>query len=131
MEYIKVSYSHSGHEWDKTNLVTLSGGFDSFQCKHCGLAGKSKIPFNHVEVKKTIKNSKKVVCPEAVLVWPKKIEITRKDSIVGEIFKNITPNSIHEVIAPPDSYTNDLKGVWVMGNGEPVKVLRAEYKVLE
>lgn len=44
----------------------------------------------------------------------------------GKQFENLKPNSIHQVIeAPKGEHSNN--GVWVMGIGEPVKVLDGEY----
>jgi hypothetical protein len=49
----------------------------------------------------------------------------------GEAFGNLTHGSEHDVIKPPAHYKNDKKGVWVMGVGEPVKVLNGEYETLQ
>jgi|GEM_PF-2237788 len=35
------------------------------------------------------------------------------------------------LVTPPDGYKDDFKGVWVMGVGEPVKVLVGEYTILQ
>ena len=46
----------------------------------------------------------------------------------GKIFSNLTPGSEHDVIDTPKEYINSkVKGVWVMGAGEPVKVLPYEF----
>ena len=49
----------------------------------------------------------------------------------GEVFNNIIPNSIHDVISSPEGSRKGRKGVWVMGNGEPVKILEGEYEILK
>lgn len=54
----------------------------------------------------------------------------------GESFKNLTPNSIHVIIDPPEGENNEgsgrgMRGVWVMGVGEPVKLLKGEYVFLK
>jgi hypothetical protein len=46
---------------------------------------------------------------------------------VGQIFGNLEPDTVHRVIEPPKGYKNDSRGVWVMGVGEPVKLLANEY----
>ena len=61
---------------------------------------------------------------------PKRIRI-KYCTAFGEVFKNLTPGSEHNVIKPPPLYKNDRKGVWVMGVGEAVKVLNGEYEVIE
>lgn len=58
-----------------------------------------------------------------------KIKITFCNAQGGQ-FANLTPGSEHEVIDPPKGHKNDNRGVWVMGVGEPVKVLKREYEVL-
>lgn len=60
-----------------------------------------------------------------------KIKITNCKAF-GEMFKNLTPGSIHEVIEAPKEYKNSkIKGVWVMGVGEPVKVLDNEFEYVK
>ena len=47
----------------------------------------------------------------------------------GKQFANVViPGSEHDVVSPPDMYVNDRTGVWVMGIGEKVKILRGEYE---
>lgn len=60
----------------------------------------------------------------------KKIEITLCRA-QGPQFKNLIPGSVHDVINPPPGFRNDRRGVWVMGLGQPVKVLSNEYNTLE
>lgn len=55
------------------------------------------------------------------------IQITRCMAS-GKAFDNLTPSSYHEIVNPPNGYKNDIDGVWVMGIGEPVKVLDTEFK---
>ena len=45
---------------------------------------------------------------------------------VGKQFANLIPNSEHNIIDAPIGHDNE-KGVWVMGAGNPVKVLHSEY----
>ena len=56
----------------------------------------------------------------------RKIKITHCEAF-GIQFENLVDGSIHEVIKTPSGYKNDSKGVWVMGVGEPVKVLNREF----
>ena len=50
-----------------------------------------------------------------------------KCNAYGPQFTNLTPGSIHVVINPPIGEKNK-GGVWVMGNGEPVKLLSGEFE---
>ena len=58
----------------------------------------------------------------------KRIKITKCDAF-GKAFENLTPGSEHDVISPPETHKNDT-GTWVMGVGEPVKVLPSEFKII-
>lgn len=60
----------------------------------------------------------------------KKIKITNCRA-VGTPFANLLPGTEHIVIKPPYPKKNDDRGVWVMGVGEPVKVLRYEFEIIE
>lgn len=57
-----------------------------------------------------------------------RIKIVSCDAF-GPAFNNLKPGSVHKVIDTP-SEEDDSKGVWVMGVGEPVKVLLNEYEVV-
>jgi len=60
-----------------------------------------------------------------------KIKIT-KCLAFGKQFENLTPDSVHDVIEAPERYkSSKVVGVWVMGVGEPVKVLPNEYITLK
>ncbi|WP_028526140.1 hypothetical protein [Runella limosa] len=54
-----------------------------------------------------------------------KIKIRRVNA-VGEQFKDLTPNSIHDIIPTPKQYEH-LDGVWVWGKTEAVRILPKEY----
>ena len=56
-----------------------------------------------------------------------KIKIKRCEAF-GPQFENLTPGSIHEVIKPPAG-SDDSRGWWVMGIGEPVLVLAYEANI--
>lgn len=120
----KVSKIESGHDWQKENLVTTKGGFDKLRCSYCGVYGKA-YNFFEVEVPETFSKSKAMFCKNIPVV--KRIKIVRCNA-GGAQFANLTPGSVHEVITPPEGYTNNDGGLWVMGVGEPVKVLTREYE---
>ena len=44
-------------------------------------------------------------------------------------YANITPQSVHHIIDPPEGERNWDNGVWVMGVGKPVKLLYREFFV--
>ena len=62
----------------------------------------------------------------AKFVIPKRIKITHCQAF-GRCFANLTDGSEHDVVVAPGNYNNDYSGVWVIGIGEPVKVLTNEY----
>ncbi len=119
----------SQHVWEKKNLVTVNSRgrmFDEMVCKYCGMKGR-RYGFENVEVRENYKIENVNLCPKA----PKK-EIAQKVKVTrctahGKAFANLLPDSIHEVVTPPDGYKNDHTGVWVMGIGEPVKLLANEF----
>lgn len=123
---IEVHMNEGGHQWEKTNLTTLGGGngrstYDTYRCTACGLTGKM-YHFNHITIQE--RSRKKLFsCPG--LKKARKIRITCCRA-VGSQFANLTPDSVHEVIPTPPG-NNSNNGVWVMGVGEPVKVLNGEF----
>lgn len=121
----------SGHIWEKQNLVTIGRGgrmYDEMICKNCGMKGK-RYGFTSVEVSEKYKIENVQRCPNASQVIPGKVKITRCTA-TGKAFDNLLPDTVHEVVTPPDGYKNDHTGVWVMGVGEPVKVLSNEFIIL-
>ena len=123
-----IKLSEGGHEWEKVNLVTVTekhGSHDVLKCKHCGIQGKTS-SLCTIRLKGSYSHDKVYSCPNI----PKstKIQITECTAF-GESFSNLTPGSIHDVIVPPETYKTD-KGTWVMGVGEPVKVLPSEFKFI-
>ena len=84
-----------------------------------------------VEISENYKRERAFKCEKAKpKEVPKKIKV-KFCTAYGKAFGNITPQSIHEVITPPEGYKNDSSGVWVMGVGEPVKLLSNEYENIE
>lgn len=122
---ISINRSATNHDFQKQNLVTIldkSGHYDLYKCSNCGLTGKGRDLINILvgsQYKKKAFN-----CPGAKAV--KKIKII-KCFAVGSAFENLIPDSVHNVIDPPSGKDNS-RGVWVMGVGEPVKVLFEEYE---
>lgn len=98
-------------------------------CKFCGMKGK-RYGFEVVEVSGNYKLENVMLCPKAPKVEPQgPIRIIRCGAS-GKAFGNLTPGSIHDICIPPGAYKNDHTGVWVMGVGEPVKLLTGEFQNL-
>jgi hypothetical protein len=120
----KVDMNSTNHIFIKENLVTISspkGSYDIFKCENCGLKGKSyQIGIITVDGRQKNKTNNCTGSKQS-----QKIEITNCRA-VGKAFANLTPGSSHDVIDPPQGQNND-RGVWVMGVGEPVKVLFGEF----
>lgn len=120
----------SGHVWEKQNLVTKpgrKGHYDEMKCANCGIKGR-RYGFDTVEISGSYSQKNALKCPKSLdPVIPTEIEIVFC-SAYGEKFKNLIPGSKHKVVTPPDGYKNDRTGVWVMGIGEPVRVLTREFK---
>ncbi len=121
------------HEFDKLNLMTIpsrNGSYDKMKCKHCGMSGK-RYHLGTVSIPQTYSKERVNNCPKA----PKKLVATMVRvthcNAIGEIFSNLTPDSVHDVIDPPTGYKNDHTGVWVMGVGEPCKLVSGEFVKLE
>ena len=122
-----VNFKYGGHKWEKQNLVTRhdrNGFFDEYQCKCCGIVGKSytmgiiDIPDRYFENGRHICTSKS-----------SKVKV-KFCTAHGEAFANMTPGSIHEIIKPPQGQ-NAERGEWVMGCGEPVLLLWQEFEYVE
>lgn len=132
MYYVNVKESQ--HLFDKKNLVTISGrkgNYDEKVCKHCGIKGK-QYALESIQISETYKRENVFLCPKAPkMVKPKyqQIKIIYCNAI-GRVFGNLTPNSIHDVVPIPKGEKDDNRGVWVMGIGEPVKVLNNEFQIV-
>lgn len=119
-------FSHSNHEFEKQNLMTIMsrrGGYDILKCKNCGITARSY----QLGI---VKSSASPKCRKAPKETIRAIQITRCEG-VGKQFANLLPNSIHNVITPPKGYTNGERGYWVMGVGEPVLVLFNELIIVK
>ena len=119
----------SGHVWEKQNLVTINSRgkmYDQMVCKNCGMKGR-RYGFTAVEVSENYKFENVHRCPKAKAIkLPEKVKVIRCTAN-GKAFSNLLPDTIHEVVTPPNGYKNDHTGVWVMGVEEPVKLLTGEF----
>lgn len=120
----------STHDWAKVNLVTKTRrgrAFDEMVCSNCGMKGR-RYDFANVTISGNYKQENVDFCPEAEpFDVPKSVKVTHCFAH-GRQFENMKPGSVHEVVTPPDGYKNDHTGVWVMGVGEPIKLLTEEYE---
>ena len=125
---IIIDRAKTNHNFEKQNMMTKfdrKGAYDDFKCSLCGLSGKA---YNLKEVFVSERSVKKARnCPK--FNTPTKIQITQCTA-VGRLFTNLIPKTIHYVVPAPEGYDNS-GGVWVMGVGEPVKVLFGEYEIVE
>jgi len=129
-----ISLNNNPHEFEKVNLVTMEGNFDILKCKRCGLVGKT-VSLTTLSVKGSFSRHKVYNCTSTEeeireKMKGKKIVVT-VCTAHGKAFGNITPNSVHQVIETPENQSVDNKGVWVMGVGEPVKLLNTEFNYVQ
>jgi len=128
MKYVDIISTN--HIFEKTNFVTQqdSSGryFDSYQCKNCGLKGKRYGTTEQLQVHGLTTQERLNNCPAAPKQEkPEYIKITRCEAY-GRVFENLKPGSIHKVVPVPEKYKL-IGGIWVMGIGEPVRVLPREF----
>lgn len=123
------------HEFEKQNIVTITtvkGSHDVLKCSLCGIQGKTtslstvgmKGSYSKNKIENCIKTKKNSQEAEG-----KKIQITKCNAF-GKHFMNLTPGSEHSVVKCPEEYTEDSKSIWVMGVGEPVKILNNEFNYI-
>lgn len=124
---IIANFKEGGHRWEKTNLVTKGRKmlYDNYQCRHCGLKGKM-VSFGLLQISERFRK-KFERCSGTKEVA--KIRIINCIA-VGSQFSNLIPGSIHNIIDTPEGEDNN-GGVWVMGVGEPVKVLYQEFEFIQ
>lgn len=124
----KINLEDTDHDFDKINLFTQTGGYDTYRCK-CGLEGKrnSLSPILNI----TGKASLIAKCPNAKpkeAVTVERVRITNFEGCSSE-FKNLTNGSEHDVVACPKEHQSKYgSDVWVMGMTEPVRLLEHEYE---
>ena len=130
------------HQFEKTNLMTISsrfGSYDEYQCK-CGLKARS-YQLGILKIKNSDENKFKNDCPKYVhdlndesYDVGKEIKIIRVSMASSQI-KDLTPNSVHKIVLPPEEYKqkypNSQFTVWVMGQTEPVRLLQNEFNFLD
>lgn len=123
----EFNLSEGGHEWEKTNLVTIEGKrpYDIYKCKRCGITGKSyrlgtiEIPERSIPKMGTCQKLQRY----------DSIKITRCNAC-GQEFIGLIPGSVHQTVPPPNGEDNK-RGEWVMGKTEPVLVLFGEFQYLK
>lgn len=128
-----VNIKESQHVFEKKNLMTIMGrrgGYDELVCKLCGIKGRS-YSLGVIRIAESYKRENSFLCKKAPPIEVKKRVKVLRCNANGKIFANITPNSEHDVVTPPVGYKNDHTGVWVMGVGEPIKLLSYEFIFIE
>lgn len=120
------------HSWDKINPVTKfnkQGGYDQLICKNCRIKGKRYGFSERIVLDKQYSDNTVYNCDGTKkLNLPYLIKIIKCAANNPE-FENIKPGSIHRLVTPPEGYSHDYKGVWIMGVSEPVKVLNNEFTI--
>ena len=122
------------HDFSKVNMTTIihrGRSYDILKCLKCGMEGKRFGISENLTILNKYSSTQIQYCIED----PKQM----KDKFVnkwvkitlciagGGAFRNLTPNSIHKIITPPEDHMNGDRGVWVQGIGELVKILFNEY----
>jgi hypothetical protein len=123
--HMRINRRATTHEFEKQNLVTLTdriGTYDLYKCALCGLTGKQRDLGTVTVSDRNTSASEK--CPKAAT--PRKVRIIEVRT-GGKPWSNLTPGSVHQVVDAPKGMPDNLAGVWVMGVGEPVKILVGEY----
>lgn len=124
----KIDLSNTDHDFDKVNLVTQSGGYDTYRCK-CGLEGKRRSLSSILDV--TGKADLIAKCPNAKpkeKVSVKRVRISNFTGASSE-FKNLVNGTEHDVVECPKEHKAKYgSDVWVMGMTEPVRLLGHEYE---
>lgn len=128
-----VNIKESQHVFEKKNLMTImgrKGGYDELVCKLCGMKGRS-YSLGSIKIAETYKRENVFLCKKALpFNVAQRVKVSYCNA-TGKAFGNITPNSEHDVVTPPEGYKNDHTGVWVMGVGEPIKLLQYEFTKIE
>ncbi len=128
-----INLNDNPHKFEKMNLVTQIGNFDTLKCSKCGIKGKTTSLIT-LKVKGSYSKSKVDNCNSTDTDLRKgntgkKVKIIFCTA-VGESFENLKPNSEHFVIEVPKHENADSSGVWVMGTSEPVKILNNEFNYI-
>ena len=122
------------HEWDKVNSTTIMKGgksYDIMKCSLCDITGKrfgitSTLVLDGRTSQKKISFCNNKLDP----FMGREITIGRLNTGIRGPFENMTEGSVHTVINPPEEHKHMTNGkdVWVMGNGEPVRILSHEFE---
>jgi len=128
-----INLEEGNHNWHKVNMITITKNkqmYDKYKCLKCGITGKRHGLSDSIVIDGNPNKDKVNNCIEETGINYTNIKITNCKAI-GKAFSNLLPDSIHLIIPPPieykDKYKNDYSGVWVMGVGEPVRVLKEEF----
>lgn len=130
----KLQITHPLHKFAKTNFVTQwdkIGLYDEWICENCGIKGKKYSLANTLFFPENTPDSLLKNCSgssEFKDNYVGKSVVISTFTGEGSAFANITPDSVHQIVIPPQGYFNGDNGVWVMGIGEPVKILNREIK---
>ena len=125
--------SNPFHNFNKKNLVgqiDSLGVYDLYVCSKCGMKGKRRNFGNALDLSNKYSDEKIKFCMEGHPTTDEYVGTLIKVRFCdanGPAFATMKPGSLHAVITPPDDYINGDRGVWVMGVGEPVKLLNAEF----
>lgn len=116
--------------WHKVNTITLKCGnktYDLYNHPSCVFGKRWGMSEWITLTEKDFKKYTSFTGKRNKNLKGRTIRITKCEAN-GHLFDNITPGSKHTVIPPPEGYTDDSFSVWVMGCGEPVKVLNNEFQ---
>lgn len=145
-EYIHLNSDDSKHEWEKINLMTIvkngKRSHDIWKCKKCGMeAYLYTLGILEIETSSQSKIDKFKKCPKYVISldsepWDNGQEISIiKVLINNKAADNLIPNSKHKIVEPDPEYKtkfpNSNVSVWVMGIGEPIRLLANEFNFIK
>jgi hypothetical protein len=128
-----INLKNTDHKFEKTNLITITKGgkiYDEMKCSGCGLTGKRYGITDYVSIDGRISEYNSLNCKGKTNnsdEYLGKIVVVIVCTATGPVFNNLKPRSEHKIISPPDGYKNNGSGVWVMGIGQPVKLLSNEF----
>lgn len=126
MRNIRIITQH----WSKVNNVTLYRGkkiYDLYKHTSGATAKRYGITEELTITEKEYIKYKSWMKKRNLEAVGKTIKII-KCFAAGKQFENLLPGSKHTIISPPKNQKSDNAGVWVMGVGEPVKVLNSEFE---
>lgn len=127
---MKVVSLFSLHQFNKVNLMTKFdklGPYDIQRCDRCGLQGKRYGLDDNILVLDEYSESQIRGCKNVEDTFVGRDVVVVRCDAMGAQFANLAVGSRHEVVSPPDNQINGDRGIWVMGVGEPVKLLFGEF----